>query len=128
MHDATNNFQTSFEFRELLIRNLDLYGNAFAGIERNGRGEVIALYPFAPRTVAVQRLSNGRLRYKISNELGGTQVLLAEEMLHVPGPSRDGVVGLSPISIARGALTLALAQEQTANTLATGFRGKLADV
>lgn len=118
LHDLANPNQTAFECRELLIRRLDLHGNAFAAVERNGRGQVTALWPLAHTQVAVERFGNGRLRYRIS-DLDGVRprVFLQEEVLHVRGPSRDGVIGQSPITIARAALSLSLAQSETAAAL-----------
>jgi HK97 family phage portal protein len=60
----------------------------------------------------VEKLPSGRLRYRV---LGA--VLLQEEMLHVRGASKDGVLGLSPLQIARGSLALALSQNETAAAL-----------
>lgn len=118
LHDLANPNMTAFEAREFLIRSLDLTGNAFARIETNARGQVAALYPLAPTTVAVERLPSGRLRYRVSQPAGGTIVLVQEEVVHVRGPSRDGVLGLSPIHIARGALSFALSNNETAKSLA----------
>jgi HK97 family phage portal protein len=113
LHDISNASQSAFEFRELLIRSLDLYGNFFARIERNARGQVTSLWPISNGDVEVQKLPNGRLRYKVF--LGSrNETFLQEEVLHVRGPSRDGVVGQSPISIARGSLSLALQHAATA--------------
>lgn len=117
LHDIANPDQSAFEVREFLIRSIDLHGNAFARIERNARGQVSALWPISPGNVSLERLATGRLRYKVSDRRGGVTVLLAEEMLHIRGPSRDGMLGLSPIQIARGALGLALAQSDTAGAL-----------
>lgn len=117
LHDIANPNMTAFEAREFLIRSLDLIGNAYARIERNARGQVTALYPLTPMSVAVERLASGRLRYRVSEGNGGTITLLQEEILHVRGPSRDGMMGLSPIQIARGALSLALSHHETASAL-----------
>lgn len=119
LHDQFNEYLTAFEARELLVRSLDLYGNAYARIERNARGQVTALYPLSPGVVTIERLPTGRLRYKVSDPRGGVTVVLAEEMLHIRGASRDGVVGQSPIQIARGSLSLALTQNETASALMT---------
>jgi HK97 family phage portal protein len=119
LHDIANPGMSAFEARELLIRDLDLYGNAAARIERNARGQVVALWPEPWPNVTVERLPTGRLRYKFAGRSGGTMTLLQEEVLHVRGPSRDGLLGMSPLSIARGALGLALDQKQTADALVT---------
>ena len=44
LHDEPNPEMTSFVFRETLMTHLLLYGNAYAQIIRNGKGEIIALY------------------------------------------------------------------------------------
>lgn len=116
LHDIANPNMTAFEAREFLIRSLDLTGNAYARIEWNARGQVTALYPIVPGQVAVEQLGNGRLRYKVGVAGGGTYTLLQEEMLHVRGPSRDGIIGQSPIAISRGAMSLSLAQQETAQS------------
>ncbi|MCW2273314.1 phage portal protein [Rhodoblastus acidophilus] len=108
---------TAFEFREFLIRSLDLMGNGYARIERNARGQVTALYPFPPGMVAIERLASGRLRYRATDYNGVVWVLLQEEMLHVRGPTKNGMYGLSPIQIAHGALHLAMAHAETAEAL-----------
>ena len=48
LHDEPNPEMTSFNFRETLMGHLLLYGNAYAQIIRNGKGEVVGLYPLMP--------------------------------------------------------------------------------
>ncbi len=115
---APNPNMTAFELREFLIRSHDLYGNAYARIERNPRGQVTALWPFPPGMVAIERLPSGRLRYRATDFNGAVHVLLQEEMFHFRGPTRNGMYGLSPVHIARGALALAMSQAETAESLA----------
>lgn len=114
LHGIANPDMTAFELREFMIRSLDLYGNAYARVERNNRGQVTALYPLTPISVAPERLASGRLRYRVTDSRGAVSVLLSDEMLHVRGPSRDGVLGLSPIAISRESLALPMAQARTA--------------
>ncbi len=117
LHDLANPQMTAFEAREFLIRSLDLTGNAYARLERDGRGQVTAIYPLPPADVVVETLPSGRLRYRVSQRSGGTFVLLQEEALHVRGPSRDGVMGLSAIQYGRQAMALRVAQSETAKAL-----------
>jgi HK97 family phage portal protein len=105
---------TAFEGREMLVAGVLVHGNAYARIERDGRGQVTALYPYEPGNVSVERLPSGRLRYKISKANGGTETLLQEEVLHLRYRTRDGVMGLSPIQIAAATFGLALAQQDQA--------------
>jgi HK97 family phage portal protein len=115
LHDMSNANLTAFEAREMLIASLMVTGNAFGVLDRNQRGEVVGLTPIDPGTVAVEKLPTGRMRYRISYSSGGTRYYLQEEVLHLRYRlGRDGIMGLSPIQIARETFNLALTQQETA--------------
>ena len=63
LHDEPNPEMTSFVFRETLMTHLLLWGNAYSQIIRNGKGEVIALYPLMPDRMTVDRDEKGQLYY-----------------------------------------------------------------
>jgi HK97 family phage portal protein len=109
---------TAFEAREWLIANVLMYGNGYARVERNGRGQVTALHPLIAGSVTVECLPSGRLRYKHAKKDGGTEVLLQEEVLHLRYRTRDGVHGMSPIQIAASTFGLAISQQDTAGSAA----------
>ena len=119
LHDEPNPEMTSFVFRETLMTHLLLWGNAYAQIIRNGKGEVIALYPLMPNRMTVDRYENGRLYYKyyrgndeaIRNKEYEV-VLSPYDVLHIPGLGFDGLVGYSPIAMAKNAIGLAIATEE----------------
>ena len=119
LHDEPNPEMTSFVFRETLMTHLLLWGNAYAQIIRNGKGEVIALYPLMPNRMEVNRDSNGMLYYvyqKSSDDAptmeGSSVILSPSEVLHVPGLGFDGLVGYSPIAMAKNAIGLSMAAEE----------------
>lgn len=120
LHDEPNPEMTSFAFRETLMGHLLLWGNAYAQIVRNARGEVLALYPLMPNKITVDRDGSGRLYYLYqrtaddARTLGsGQQVYLRpEDVLHIPGLGFDGLVGYSPIAMAKNAVGLAIATEE----------------
>ncbi|TPW32749.1 phage portal protein [Pararhizobium mangrovi] len=115
LHDMANETMTAFEARELLLASLMMAGNAYARLDWNARGQVMALTPLDPRSVGVERLESGRLRYRVSNARGGVRIYLQEEILHLRYRlARDGVMGLSPIQLARETFNLALTQQDTA--------------
>lgn len=118
LHDDFNDSLTAFEGRELMVRSLDLTGNAYARIDRGEDGQVTALYPLITAMVTPERLASGRLRYQVSEPTGGTTIFLQEDLLHVRGPTRDGITGLSPLQIVRENLGLMLAQAEAASGLA----------
>lgn len=119
LHDEPNPEMTSFVFRETLMTHLLLWGNAYAQIIRNGKGEVVALYPLMPNRMTVDRDENGRLYYKYyrgSDEAIRSKeyevILSPYDVLHIPGLGFDGLVGYSPIAMAKNAIGLAIATEE----------------
>lgn len=119
LHDEPNKEMSSFIFRETLMTHLLLWGNAYAQIIRNGKGEVIALYPLMPNKMQVDRDENGELYYiytRSSDEAktmeGVTVYLTPRDVLHIPGLGFDGLVGYSPIAMAKNAIGLAIATEE----------------
>ena len=118
LHDEPNPEMTSFVFRETLMTHLLLWGNAFAQVVRNGLGEVIGLYPLQPNRMSVGRdLDSKALYYEYQtswDEPAGeyqTNRLTPNDVLHVPGLGFDGLVGYSPIAMAKNAIGLAQATE-----------------
>ena len=119
LHDEPNPEMTSFVFRETLMTHLLLWGNAYAQIIRNGKGEVLALYPLMPNRMTVDRDDKGRLyySYQMSDSDAptmktGTVNLKPTDVLHVPGLGFDGLVGYSPIAMAKNAIGMAIACEE----------------
>lgn len=110
LHDAPNNFQTAMEFREQLQRQVCLRGNAYAEIVWNPNGSVKALLPMHPDSVTVLRSSLGNLVYDHADGKGNQRRLLADEVLHLRYHSDDGILGRSPIQVARDTIGLALAE------------------
>jgi len=119
LHDEPNPEMSSFVFRETLMTHLLLWGNAYAQIIRNGKGEIIALYPLMANKMQVDRDENGQLYYTYtrSNDEaktmeGNTVYLSPHDVLHIPGLGFDGLVGYSPIAMAKNAIGLAMATEE----------------
>ena len=119
LHDEPNPEMTSFVFRETLMTHLLLWGNAYAQIIRNGKGEIVALYPLMPDRMTVDRDEYGKLYYEYTvstddaHTLKGSTVRLEpRDVLHVPGLGFDGLVGYSPIAMAKNAIGLAIAAEE----------------
>ena len=119
LHDEPNPEMSSFVFRETLMTHLLLWGNAYAQIIRNGKGEVIALYPLMPNKMSVDRDANGKLYYTYTRSTdeaptmqGMTVTLKPSDVLHIPGLGFDGLVGYSPIAMAKNAIGMAIACEE----------------
>lgn len=119
LHDEPNPEMTSFVFRETLMTHLLLWGNAYAQVIRNGKGEIIALYPLMPDRMTVNRDTSGQLyyEYQVSKDdaptvKGNTVILKPSDVLHIQGLGFDGLVGYSPIAMAKNAIGMAIACEE----------------
>jgi len=120
LHDEPNSEMTSFVFRETLMSHLLIWGNAYAQIIRNGAGRVIGMYPLLPNRISVERDEKGEICYVYSksNEENpnfkgyGQVVLKKEDVLHIPGLGFDGLIGYSPIAMAKNAVGMTLACEE----------------
>lgn len=120
LHDEPNPDMTSFVFRETLMSHLLIWGNAYSQILRDRSGQVIGLYPLLPDQMSVHRSEKGKLfyvynRYEEDNpnfQEKGSIVLSQEEVLHIPGLGFDGLIGYSPIALAKNAVGMTLACEE----------------
>ena len=119
LHDEPNPEMSSFVFRETLMTHLLLWGNAYAQIIRNGKNEVVALYPLMPNKMTVDRDTNGHLYYSYNRgndeairDKQSTVILRPSDVLHIPGLGFDGLVGYSPIAMAKNAIGMAIACEE----------------
>ncbi len=111
LHSEPNPEMTSFVFRETLMGHLLLWGNAYAQIIRDGRGRVVGLYPLLPNKMLVNRNDQGILYYQYEKD-GQTFLLRNYEVLHIPGLGFDGLIGYSPIAMAKNAIGMAIATEE----------------
>ena len=119
LHDEPNPEMSSFVFRETLMTHLLLWGNAYAQVIRNGKGEVVALYPLMPNKMTVDRDERGQLYYSYQRgndeavrSKDQTVILRPPDVLHIPGLGFDGLVGYSPIAMAKNAIGMAIACEE----------------
>jgi HK97 family phage portal protein len=111
LHSEPNPEMTSFIFRETLMSHLLLWGNAYAQILRNGRGAVVSLYPLLPDRMTVERSAAGEIVYRYQKDTGAV-ILQRTEVLHIPGLGFDGLVGYSPIAMAKNTVGMAIATEE----------------
>ena len=120
LHDEPNPEMTSFVFRETLMSHLLIWGNAYAQIIRDGAGRLLGLYPLLPDKMEVQRDDQGNIYYVYSRNSDenpmfkeyGNIKLKAEDVLHIPGLGFDGLIGYSPIAMAKNAVGMTLACEE----------------
>ena len=112
LHDSPNYDQTAVDFWEFISASLELWGNAYARIERAG-GTVSGLHPVAPNLVAVRRLSNGDIEYRWAED-GQYFVETDRSMLHIRGFGGNPLGGMSTLHFGRHAFSLARAIDRSA--------------
>ncbi len=106
------------------------WGNGYAEIERNGAGLPIALHPLAPNRIIPRRRQRNpvtgrdewRIEYYVTRTALQSPYLLEQQtltgdpidrddMLHFAGLGFDGIVGYSPVAMAREAIGLGLSAQ-----------------
>ena len=100
-----------------------LRGNGYAVIVRDYRGTPQMLVPINPDRVALWEAPDGELFYMVTRSgLHEMAVLRQEPLLihsddifHLKALTLNGLIGLSPISMARESIGLAISQEQLAS-------------
>lgn len=112
LHRQPNSWMTSFEFREAMMVHATLTGNGIAYINRV-RGRVTELIPFTPGQVAIEQLPDYRMRYRVTLPNSEYKVLEQSDVLHIRGKSWNTYEGLDTLRMAREAIGLSVATEET---------------
>lgn len=112
LHDSPNRWQTSFEFREMMMGHVLLRGNAYAQKVMNRNGEILELVPLNPTRVTPKLTAQGDVFYEFRPGVGGTVLIPGDGMFHLKGYASDGLVGVSPIAESRETIGLAIAAEE----------------
>lgn len=109
-----NRWQTSFEFRETVVFHQMLTNNAFVFVNRVGTArEVRELVPIEPGRVTVEQIDDAELRYKVRGKNGQEQIFPQESIWHLRGPSWNSWLGMDAMRLAREAIGLSMAAEQS---------------
>lgn len=110
LRSKPNNWQTSFEFREMMMGHVVLRGNAYA-LKIMIAGELVELIPLNPDKMRVE-MKNGALLYIYTNPDGRQIPYGPEKIFHLRGFSSDGIKGRSVIEDAREGLGIAMQQDK----------------
>lgn len=109
LHNVPNEEMSHFNFAESMMMAMNTDGNAIAQRLYNSSGELIGLYPIKAQ---VKRDQNTKKLIYEAQDGGQSRIFRRSEIFHVPGPSLDGISGMSPISYAASAIRLGLSYEQ----------------
>jgi HK97 family phage portal protein len=109
LHNAANEEMAHFNFVESMMMGMNTNGNAIAQRLFNAAGDLVGLYPI--NAIIKRDPATKKLIYEVKDG-AATKTFQRAQVFHVPGPSLDGIHGLSPISYAASAIRLGLSYEQ----------------
>lgn len=112
LHDQPNQWQTAFEFTEMMQGHLELRGNAYAEIIPGPRGFADQLIPLHPDRVEVEVLKSRQLNYRFRDRDGSRRDIDQDAMHHLRGWTTNGFTGMSPISIEAEAVAMGLSAQE----------------
>ena len=110
LHTSPNPYMTAMTFRECMMAHILAWGNGYAEIVRNGRGQTVALWPITPDRVT-PRMEGGVMYYEVTVD-AERKALPRDRILHIPGLGFDGYVGYSVVNMARNSIGLGKAMER----------------
>ena len=114
---------SQFELWELVVVHLCLWGNAYVRKVRaaGGKGPIVDLVPINPTLVKVKQVEGNKVFLVHEIAPDGTvdlnakpEVLTTFEVMHIPGLGYDGLVGLSPIQMAKRTIGTGIAGDKLA--------------
>jgi HK97 family phage portal protein len=101
LHDSPNYDQTAVDFWEFVCASVELWGNAYARIERSG-GRLVGLIPISPGLVTVRRRQDGTLEYRWAED-GRQFVETDQTVLHIRDFGGNPLGGMSTLHGGAGA-------------------------
>ena len=125
IHDSPNSLQTAVDFWEFMCASIELWGNAYARVLRNGE-KVVSLTPVNPALPVVDQISESRLRYRWTED-GKALEETSETMLHIRGFGGNPRGGMSALTFGARCFGLSLAVDRAAGaTFRNGLRPSVA--
>jgi len=108
-----NSWQTSFEFRQMLSWHIELCGKAFVFKNKSVTGKILELIPLAPGMCHARRDQDLNIWYDVIGYDGSMRTFTQDQIWHLRGPTLDGFDGLDVVKLAREAIGLAMATEES---------------
>lgn len=110
-----NEETTAYLFRIALMVDTIVHGNGYAQIRRNAKGEIYDIWQLDATTVNPKRSESGKLEYEVARPDGGSRTLKPEEVLHLRGFVKGGLVGIAFSALQREAFAGAKAGNAFSN-------------
>ena len=109
LHAEPSPYYNAFEWKQGMMAYALLWGNAYSKIKRDRFATAKELQMIPPWEVTPKMTERGKLYYEWQNDKG-TEIILAEDMIHLKNLGTNGLIGLSPIQIQRENLGNAVAK------------------
>lgn len=112
LHRRPNEWQTSLEWRETMSRHAALtYGGLSIKVFTNG--VLRELIPVAPKNWTLEYNARYERRFRVLDEFGEIGVFTDDEVFYLPNRQWDAIHSLSAVKLAREAIGLAIAAEDS---------------
>jgi HK97 family phage portal protein len=117
MAGIPSDMHTSFELRQLMMCGKGLGGNGYARVFRDAMGEPTSIQWIEPWRVTPQLAKRSNGERFVVYQMDDGELLTRYELIHIRGFSRDGINGLSPITLLRESIGTAMTQTAAAGKL-----------
>jgi HK97 family phage portal protein len=113
LHNTPNDEMSAYNFKEMMMYQLCAGGNAVSRRLKNDLDGIAGLYPLEWQKVKIGRnKDSAKLEYEYDPGNGKKQTLSRSEVFHIPGPSTNGVTGMSVLEYAASAIRLGVTYER----------------
>jgi len=111
-----NDYMGALVWRESMLLDCLLYGNAYSVIERDASGRVVGLHKLRADSVEVSRGADGMPVYTYNSarwdRRTSGEVYQGYDIFHLRAPSLDGLLGETPIYLVRNIIGVELEAEK----------------
>ena len=105
-----NQFQTWFDLKAMLVSQALTYGNGYSYIRRDTYGNILSFEPLTNGECVPYYQRTGKAHFLYYYVFG--KIVEPRDIIHIKCIGSDGVIGRSPIEIAREAIGAGLAQQK----------------
>lgn len=109
LHDRPNDYIDAVTFLETRQAHVLGYGNCYAEIQRDGRGNPLALWPLMPDKTRRMITDSGVFYYEVTLPTGGKVNIPDYNVLHIKGLGFDGYTGYNVVQMHKEALGYGMA-------------------
>jgi HK97 family phage portal protein len=104
------------EWRETQFAAMAGWGNGYTQLARQSEGRVALMYPYKVDRMQVERSTELELLYRYPDKFGTPALLPKTKVLHLRSFSVDGIMGISPLGMARQVLGVTVGAEKYAGS------------